>query len=81
MASHYAERSGAMSAPLTALALAALVAGAGCGPSAAERERCYAAAETAAQRRVERECPGLFDPCPASDDILAELRAAQEGCP
>lgn len=66
-----------MRAPLFALALAA---GVGCGPTA-ERERCYEAAEVAAQRRVDRECPGLFDPCPAGAVILADLEAAQEACP
>lgn len=63
-----------MRAPLIALALAL-----GCGPT--ERELCQDAAEAVAQERVERECPGLFDPCPASGAILAELQAAQEACP
>jgi hypothetical protein len=68
-----------MRAPFPALALATLVAG--CSPTSAEHERCYEAAEVAAQERVERECPGLFDTCPASEDILAELEVAQAACP
>lgn len=60
-------------------ALATLALAAGCGPT--ERDRCFDAAEAASQRRVERECPGLFDTCPAAADILTELRVAQEACP
>ena len=52
----------------------------GCGPDAAERERCYDAAEADAQRRVDVECPGRFDTCPAADAIVDELRRAQEAC-
>lgn len=55
-----------------------------CGPGAAElaeRERCYEAAEAAAQRRADRECPDLFIECHSADDILDELRRAQEACP
>lgn len=52
-----------------------------CGPSAAERARCYADADAAAQARVNRECPVSFDTCPAADSIMDDLQAAQEACP
>jgi hypothetical protein len=68
-----------------ALVLALLV---GCTPpealtpaQRAARVRCYAAADAAAQARVERECPGSFDTCPAASEILDELQAEQEACP
>lgn len=61
---------------LAALGVAAVLA---CGPT--ERDRCFDAAEAAAERRVDRECPGSFDTCPAVDDILAELAAARSACP
>lgn len=46
-----------------------------------ERERCYDAADTAAQARIDRECPGRFSTCPSAAEIIAELKAAQESCP
>jgi len=55
-----------------------------CGPTAEqlrERELCYERAESAAQSRVDSECPGSFAECPAADGIMAELRQAQEACP
>jgi hypothetical protein len=57
---------------------------AGCGMSAAqvrERELCYNRAETVAQDRVDRECSGSFRTCPVADDIMEQLRRAQEACP
>lgn len=61
-------------------ALALVVAGAlACGPT--DRDRCFDAAAAAAERRVDRECPGSFDSCPTVDDIIAELQAAQAACP
>lgn len=62
-------------------ALALCVCLIACGPSAAERSRCYTDAEAAAQARVNRECPGRFDTCSHADSIVAELKAAQEACP
>lgn len=58
----------------------AVLAVLGCGPDAAERERCYDAAEADAQRRVDAECPGRFDTCDSADAIVDELRRAQEAC-
>jgi hypothetical protein len=60
---------------LFALGLGFALGLAGCGPS------CLDAAEAAAQERVERECPGVFETCPASEAILADLQRAQEACP
>jgi hypothetical protein len=63
--------------------LAALV-GVACGPTdaqLAERERCYAAAESAAQERVDRECPDLFTTCAHASAIMADLQREQERCP
>lgn len=57
---------------------------AACGPSAEQlrdRELCYERAESAAQARVDHECPDLFTDCPVANDILDELRVAQEACP
>jgi hypothetical protein len=56
----------------------------GCGPTADElaaRERCYEQAESDAQVRVDAECPESFAACPVADDIMGDLRAAQEACP
>lgn len=55
----------------------------GCGLTATqvrERELCYGRAEAAAQKRVDAECPGKFSECAAADEILGELRTAQEAC-
>lgn len=60
------------------------ISAAACGPTIEqlhERELCYQRAETAAQARVDAECPDLFTECPVADDILADLRQAQETCP
>lgn len=59
----------------------ALLVVVGCGPTAAERARCYQAADAVAQARVDRECPGSFATCPAAEAIVDELRDAQEACP
>jgi hypothetical protein len=50
------------------------------------RALCYAAADQRAQARVDAECAigdaGVpFSECPARDEILASLKADQEGCP
>jgi hypothetical protein len=66
------------------LRLLLCVLGPACGPSAEqlrERELCYERAESAAQQRVDTECPGSFAECAAADGIMAELRQAQEACP
>ena len=70
------------------LALVALVAvvaiTAAVWPSAAqlrERERCYEAAEAAAQMRVDHKCPGRLASCLTARAIIADLRRAQEKCP
>jgi hypothetical protein len=60
------------------------VSSSGCGMSAAQvrdRELCYNRAETVAQDRVDRECSGSFRTCPVADDIMEQLRRAQEACP
>jgi hypothetical protein len=49
------------------------------------RALCYAAADFAAQARVDAECSigdaGVpFAECPAAESIVAELKAAQESC-
>ncbi len=49
------------------------------------RALCYAAADQAAQARVDAECAigdaGVpFSECPARDEILAGLKSAQEKC-
>jgi hypothetical protein len=49
------------------------------------RGLCYAAADQAAQARVDQECAvgdaGVpFAECPAHDEIMAQLQAAQEAC-
>ena len=50
-------------------------------PTAA-RLLCYAAADQAAQARVDAECGDVvFDQCPEFESILDELREAQEECP
>lgn len=49
-----------------------------------DRALCYAAADRAAQARVDHECPadaGAFGECPAHDSIMAQLKADQEACP
>jgi hypothetical protein len=61
-----------------------LVLAAGCGLTAVQikdRERCYARAEAHAQERVDDECPDTFRTCIKANDILEELRKAQEACP
>lgn len=74
-------------APLAALvgiAIIAPLAALSCGPTdaqLAERERCYAAAESAAQERVDRECPDLFTTCAHASAIMADLQREQERCP
>jgi hypothetical protein len=47
---------------------------------------CYAAADRAAQKRVDSECRigdavVPFAECPAHDSIMAQLKADQEACP
>lgn len=71
--------------PITiVLAALALLA---CGPSAAQlqartaRTPCYDQADADAQRRIDAECPGPFATCPSANEIIAELRLAQERCP
>ena len=49
------------------------------------RALCYAAADYAAQARVDAECSigdaGVpFAECPAAESIVAELKASQEAC-
>lgn len=49
------------------------------------RALCYAAADLRAQSRVDHECrlgdAGVaFAECPAHDEIMDELKAAQESC-
>ncbi len=56
----------------------------GCGMSAVQvrdRNLCYGRADAAAQKRVDQECSDSFTTCLAANDILDELRAAQEACP
>lgn len=65
-------------------AILATLALAGCGLTAAqirERDLCYERADAAAQDRVDRECAESFSTCPTADDIMDELRRAQEACP
>jgi hypothetical protein len=46
-----------------------------------DRELCYSRAEAAAQKRVDQECADSFQTCLSANDILDELRVAQESCP
>jgi hypothetical protein len=46
-----------------------------------DRDLCYERAESAAQARVDAECAESFAACPVADDIMDELRQAQESCP
>ena len=51
-----------------------------------DRALCYAEADRAAQKRVDKECrlgdAGVpFAECPAHDEIMAQLQADQEACP
>jgi hypothetical protein len=56
--------------------IAALLA---CGPNA--RDRCFDAAELAAEARVDRECPEAFVDCAAAPAIVADLERELERCP
>jgi hypothetical protein len=56
---------------------------AGCGASLEQlrnREDCYFRAESDAQVRVDLECKDGFAACASKDDIMAQLKAAQEAC-
>lgn len=59
----------------------------GCGaaqdPPTLARLTCYAAADRAAQARVDAECAGVerFADCAAAADILDQLQREQEDCP
>jgi hypothetical protein len=64
--------------------LLTLILTSACGMTAVQvrdRDLCYERAESAAQARVDAECAESFAACPVADDIMDELRQAQESCP
>lgn len=59
--------------------IAPLIFAVACSHSQAERQACYARAETAAAQAA-MACPGSWKDCPERPRILAELKADQERC-
>lgn len=53
----------------------------GCTPGRVDREACYARQEASAIERVDRECPGAWEDCPARQRILEDLKREHAQCP
>ncbi len=78
-------RSGTLGGMRTTLLAALAVAALGCSAALPPPSRalCYAEADSAAQKRVNTECPadaGSFENCTAKATIMADLQRAQQSC-